>query len=113
VATSADVVKVLLSAGGLASFAAVWKGVNEWRDGTWKRRSSALADLERWRDESDDARRMADYNRVWAETLLGHARAYIATLIYTLNLNGIKVPPEPKLPDKPEPPAAKVRKDDR
>ena len=63
--TATDLLTGLLGAGGLGFVAALYKGVKDYREGTWKRRDGAVADLEKWRVSSDDARRAAVCDRDW------------------------------------------------
>ena len=69
-AASSDLLNALLGAGGLGFVAAVYKGIKDYREGTWRRRDGAVADLEKWRKSADAARRRADEDRDW-EALQG------------------------------------------
>lgn len=81
-----DFLQLLLGAGGVAFLTAVFKAFKEWREGSWRRRDAAVADLERWRDDNDNRRRTAEDERDgW--------RAYAGDLEHLLRVNGIAVPP--------------------
>lgn len=62
---SSDLLNALLGAGGVGFIAALWKGVKDYREGTWRRRDGAVADLENWRKSADAARKLSDDERDW------------------------------------------------
>lgn len=83
--TTTNALQLLLGAGGLAFMSALWKATREWREGSWKRRDSAVADLERWRDDNDRKRREAEEREDWW-------RAYAGDCENLLRINGIPIP---------------------
>lgn len=68
-----DLLNALLGAGGVGFIAAAYKGVKDYRKGTWQRQDGAIADLEKWRKSADDAREweqlQGEYWHNWAGTL--------------------------------------------
>ena len=81
-----DALNLLLGAGGAAFLTAVYKAYKDIREGTWKRRDNAVADLERWRDENDSKRHTA-------ETREDAWRAFAGDCEHLLRVNGIEIPP--------------------
>ena len=88
-----DFLNLLLGAGGAGFLAAAYKGIKDFREGSWRRQDGAVADLERWRRTADDARE-------W-ETTMGeywHARAGDLEHIIRTGMGAEAVPPSKPLP---------------
>ena len=100
-ANTTSALQLLLGAGGLAFVGALWKAIREWREGSWKRRDSAVADLERWRDDNDRMRRKAEEREdEW--------RGYAGDCENLLRINGIPIPPSKPVYKRRDPDAEKV-----
>ncbi len=63
--TASDFLNALLGAGGAAFLAAAYKGIKDYREGTWRRQDGAVADLEKWRRAADDAREWEAVQHQW------------------------------------------------
>lgn len=77
---TSDFIKLCLGAGGAGAITAGYKALKDFRDSSGKRSDGAVADLEKWRRNSDNARErsearadyeagMGRYWRDWAGTL--------------------------------------------
>ena len=70
---TSDLLNALLGAGGVGFMAALYRGVKDYREGTWRHRDGAVADLEKWRKSSDEARQweqiQGEYWHNWAADL--------------------------------------------
>lgn len=60
-----DLLNIVLGAGGVGFLFAVAKVVTAWREGTWKRNDTAVADLERWRADANDEREWEALQHQW------------------------------------------------
>lgn len=68
------VLTLLLGAGGTTFILAAVRGWNALRSGAVARRRDAIADLERWRDESDEARRLEAMDKTYLLGVVGGLR---------------------------------------
>ena len=81
-----DVLQLLLGGGAVAFIGAAYKAIKDFREGSWRRRDDAVRDLERWRDENDDARRRAqDEADMW--------RRRAGMLEHIIRTHGLPLPP--------------------
>jgi len=88
-----DFLNLLLGAGGAGFLAAAYKGIKDFREGSWRRQDGAVADLEKWRHTSDEARE-------W-ETTMGEywrSRAGDFEHVIRTGMGPEFVPPAPPLP---------------
>jgi len=95
------VVTALLSGGGVAAIVAGAKAVREFRQGSRKFATDAVADLERWRRDSDDAREAETARAEW-EALMGrYWRNWSGTLEHAIRAGtGVDLPVQPPLPSR-------------
>lgn len=96
-----QVVVLILSAGGATAIFTIVKSVIAWRNSVDTREATGIANLERWRMQAD---RRADRNAALLDhekEVSAHWRSRAGLLEYTLNVNGIPIPPAPPLPKKP------------
>lgn len=93
-----EILNLLLGAGFAGFLTAVYRVVKDWRQGTWRRQDTAIADLEKWRRDADDAREWAEAQHQWWRQRAGR-------LEYVIMVNlgpDYVVPPEP-YPVRPDP----------
>ena len=64
-AQTTDLINAILGAGGVGFLTMAYKGIKQYREGTWRRHDGAVADLEKWRKSADDARKHSDDDREW------------------------------------------------
>ena len=98
--TATDLLTGLLGAGGLGFVAALYKGIKDYREGTWRRRDGAVADLEKWRVSSDNARKAAVSDRDW-EAIQGrhwYTRAGDLEHVIRVELGPEKIPADQPFP---------------
>jgi hypothetical protein len=86
----------LFSAGGVAFLTACYRAFRDWREGTWKRRDSAVADLEKWRRDADDAREWEALQHQWWRGRAGRLEYVILT-----NLGQDALPEKEPYPTRP------------
>jgi hypothetical protein len=96
-ASSVDVLNIVLGAGGVGFVYACAKVFTAWREGTWRRNDSAVADLEKWRKTADDAREWEAAQHAWW-------RQWAGRLEYTVTsrLGFEALPPKDQYPRRPE-----------
>lgn len=91
-----DVLNLVLGAGGVTFFIACAKVFTAWREGTWKRNDSAVADLERWRKDSDREREWEAAQHSWWRQWAGRLEYKI-----TSTMGYEALPPKEPYPVKP------------
>jgi hypothetical protein len=94
---ASDILNIVLGAGGVGFLYACAKVFNSWREGTWRRNDTAVADLERWRATSDDAREWEALQHQWWRQWAGRLEYKI-----TSTLGPEALPPKEPYPVKPE-----------
>lgn len=94
---SNDLLNAFLGGGLVAFIAALYKVVEGWREGTWRRQDHAYADLEKWRKDADDAREWEALQHQWWRQRAGRLEWVIL-----VNLGPEKVPPAEPYPTRPE-----------
>jgi len=72
---------LILGGGFVATIGAVYKGLKEYREGSWRRKDSAVADLERWRKQSDDAREWEAVQHQWWRSWAGRLEYKITSTL--------------------------------
>lgn len=95
--TPSEILNLLLGAGGVAFVAACYKVVKDYREGTWRRQDTAVADLERWRAAADDAREWAELQHQWWRYRAGRLEYVIM-----VNLGPDYIPPPEPYPVRPQ-----------
>jgi hypothetical protein len=96
-ASTIDLLNIVLGAGGVGFVYACAKVITAWREGTWRRKDSAVADLEKWRRDADDAREWEAVQHEWW-------RQWAGRLEYTVTsqLGHGALPPKDPYPQRPE-----------
>lgn len=74
-----DWITALVGAGAAGTVAALYRGIKDYREGSWRRSDSAVADLERWRQQSDDAREWEALQHLWWRDYAGRLVFIIIT----------------------------------
>jgi hypothetical protein len=64
-ASTIDLLNIILGAGGIGFVYAMAKVFTAWREGTWRRNDSAVADLEKWRRDANDEREWEALQHQW------------------------------------------------
>lgn len=95
-ADSSQWINVLFGAGAAGTIGALYKGIKEFREGSWRRKDSAVADLERWRRQADDAREWEALQHQWWRDYAGRLVFVITSVLGPEKLP--KKPPYPKHP---------------
>lgn len=67
-----NILVAVFSVGGAAFFAAIYRAFKDHRAGSWTRREQAIADLERWRKDSDDSREWEAVQHQWWRSWAGN-----------------------------------------
>ena len=91
-----DILNLLLGAGGIAFLTAVYKGIKDYREGTWKRRDGMVADLDKWREAADDAREWEAMQHQWWRDFAGRC-----VYVITTKLGPDALPPKEPYPVRP------------
>jgi len=91
-----DLVNLLLGGGLVGTIAALYKGLESFRQGSWNRKDSAVADLERWRRQADDVREWESLQHQWW-------RDYAGRLVFIIvsKLGHEYLPPKEPYPQHP------------
>jgi hypothetical protein len=76
---ASEVLNIVLGAGGVAFLYAVGKVVKDYREGSWRRNDTAVADLEKWRRDADDAREWCESQHQWWRSWAGRLEWVILT----------------------------------
>ena len=100
---ASDLLTALLGAGGVGFIGMAYKAVKDYREGTWKRRDGAVADLEKWRQSADDARHTAESDRDWEATQGRYYYNYSGDLerVIRVELGEPRLPIKPPFPIRP------------
>ena len=109
------VVTALLSGGGVAAIVAAAKAIKEFRQGSRKFQTDAVADLEKWRRDSDDAREAEAARADW-EALMGrYWRDWAGTCEHQIRVGqgSDALPTQPPLPVRPYPALKAVASNDQ
>lgn len=98
--TPGEILNLLLGAGGMAFIASLYKVIKDFREGTWRRHDTAVADLERWRKSADNAREWAEVQHQWWRERAGRLEYVILTKLGASELPTKEpYPIHPKDPD--------------
>jgi hypothetical protein len=78
---TADIWNLLLGGGAVAFVTGLYKVWKDVREGTWRRQDTAIADLEKWRRDADDAREWEALQHQWWRNRAGRLEYIILTLL--------------------------------
>jgi hypothetical protein len=92
-------VPLVVGGGGVAVITAVFQGLRSIQTGISAKARQSIEDLERWRDDADEARKRAEQARDAAYARLLQWQRYAGALEFALLSNGLEPPSNVARPD--------------
>jgi intergrase/recombinase len=96
---SETLITLALGGGGATLIGGLFQAWRNLRNDAAKTARDSIGDLERWRDDADEARRRAEESLEKAYRLLARYRRYAGALEYELLSHGLKPPSDIARPE--------------